>query len=138
MHDDAFFSAFTSARLSAFHHGDHVRAAWLCLRRLGLLDALEAVSNGIRALAEAQGRPAKYHATVSWLYVLVIHERMESDPSDTTWESFATRNPDLFANWTPFVGRYYTPERLRSPLARRTFVLPDRACPYGFPPIPRR
>jgi len=136
MHDDAFFTAFTSGRLSAFHHADHVRAGWLCLRRLGLLGALEAVSSGIRRLAEAQGHPTKYHATVSWLYVLVIHERIESDASDSTWESFVTRNPDLFANWTQFIGCYYSPERLRSPLARRTFLVPDRAWPHGLAPIP--
>jgi hypothetical protein len=42
------------------------------------------------------------------------------------WEDFSAANPDLIRDWAGFVRRLYSPELLRSPLARREFVLPDR------------
>lgn len=126
MTDDALIEAFESAKLESFHHQDHIRVTWIYLRRLGLHGALVAVSEGLKRLASAHGRAAKYHATVSWLYVLVIHQRMAKTGAAAGWEDFVADNPDLMHNWGAFVQGYYSPELLRSPLARSEFVLPDR------------
>ena len=65
-------------------------------------------------------------APITWAYVALIHERMLADPS-MDWPAFAAANADLLT-WKPSVlDRYYTSETLFSDLARRTFVLPDRA-----------
>jgi len=48
--------------------------AWVYLQRLGLHSALAAVSRGLKRLSAAQGQESKYHETVSWLYVFVIHQ----------------------------------------------------------------
>ena len=125
MSDDELIAGFEAASLASFHHRDHVRVAWIYLRRVGILEALAAVSRGVRGLAVARGQEAKYHETVSWLYVFVIHERMAAG-GHSTWEEFERSNPDLLTNWGSFVGRFYTPRTLRSPIARRSFVLPDR------------
>jgi hypothetical protein len=124
--DDALIEGFEGARLESFHHADHVRVTWIYLRRLGLHGALAAVSEGLERLASAHGQAAKYHATVSWLYVFVIRERMAKAGERAGWEDFAADNPDLMRDWGAFVQEFYSPERLRSPLARREFVLPDR------------
>ena len=63
---------------------------------------------------------------MSWLYVFVIRERMAQAGERAGWEDFAADNPDLMRDWGAFVQRFYSPELLRSPLARREFVLPDR------------
>ena len=126
MTDDELIAGFEAASIASFHHRDHVRVAWIYLKRLGLLEALAAVSRGLRRLAAAEGQQAKYHETVSWLYVFVIHERIASDGGETSWEEFEKANPDLLTNWGAFVRRYYTPRTLSSPIARRSFVLPDR------------
>jgi hypothetical protein len=123
--DDELIDGFEAVTLASFHHRDHVRVAWIYLRRLGLLEALAAVSRGLQRMAAAHGQQAKYHETVSWLYVFVIHERMAAG-DHATWDEFERSNPDLLAHWGAFVGRYYSPRALRSPVARRSFVLPDR------------
>ena len=123
MTDDELILGFEAATVSSFHHRDHVRVSWIYLRRLGLHAALDAVSRGLRGLSAAHGHEAKYHETVSWLYVFAIHERMEPDQR---WDDFAAANPDLFGNWGAFVSRYYSPRTLQTRRARASFVLPDR------------
>lgn len=114
---------------SAFHHRDHVRLAWLYLRRLPALEALARFTEGLKRFAAANGHPGLYHETITWAYLLLIHERMARTDTEL-WEKFAERNPDLL-NWKPSVlDRYYEKETLGSELARRVFVLPDR-CPAG-------
>jgi len=51
MTDDELIEGFEGARLGTFHHTDHVRVAWIYLRRLGLYRALAAVSEGLMRLA---------------------------------------------------------------------------------------
>ena len=54
MTDDELIEGFEGARLGTFHHTDHVRVAWIYLRRLGLYRALAAVSEGLMRLAAAR------------------------------------------------------------------------------------
>ena len=128
MRSDAEFVAdFESCTLpnTEFHHADHVRLAWIYLRELPLIDALERFRSGLRRFAAHNGHPGLYHETITWAYLLLIHERMgKSEAAD--FASFRRLHPDLFA-WKPsLLEAYYRPETLRSDLARRLFVLPDR------------
>jgi hypothetical protein len=131
MTDDQLLEGFENATLDAFHHDDHVRVAWIYLGRLGLHGALAAFSEGLKRFAEAHGQAAKYHATVSWFYVVVIHQRMATAGAECGWERFAADNPDVLGDWGAFVKQYYSPETLQSSFARREFVLPDRVPPGG-------
>ena len=80
----------------------------------------------MRQFARKVGKPGLYHETVTWAYLLLIHERMARGPESEDFEAFAARNQDLLA-WRPSIlDRYYRPETLQSDLARRVFVLPDR------------
>jgi hypothetical protein len=126
--DTGFIRSFEDCTLSAdaFHHRDHVRLAWLYLRRLPVLDALTRFSEGLRRFATANGHPGLYHETITWAYLFLIHQRMAGAETDETWEEFAARNPDLLT-WKPSVlNAYYREETLGSELARRVFVMPDR------------
>jgi hypothetical protein len=123
MTDDELIAGFEAASMASFRHRDHVRVSWIYLRRIGLHAALAAVSRGLRGLSSAHGQAAKYHETVSWLYVFAIHERMKPGQR---WEEFAAANPDLFGPWGAFVRRYYSAAKLSSRAARAGFVLPDR------------
>ena len=115
----------TSLPTDAFHHHDHVRVAWLFVRRYGMPQALTEFSEALKRFADAKGATMLYHATITWAFLLLIHERQQRLPSET-WNGFAAANPDLLS-WKPSVlDRYYTPETLWSELARRTFVFPDR------------
>lgn len=127
MTDPAFLAAFrdTTLSTSAFHHCDHVRMAWLYLREYGAIEAPLRFTADLQRFAEAKGVPGLYHATITTAYLAVIAERMAATLHDT-WDAFAAAHPDLLA-WKPGVlDRYYSAERLWSPLARAQFVMPDR------------
>lgn len=115
----------TTLPAEAFHHAQHVRVAWMFVRRFGLPDAIGLFSQALRRFAEAKGKPTLYHQTITWGYLLLIGQRIDHDESGS-WDEFAAANPDLLT-WKPsLLDRYYTAETLWSDLARRTFVMPDR------------
>jgi hypothetical protein len=142
--DDELRSAFEAGTLRGeqFHHADHVRMAWLYLRELPLAEALDRFPAGIRRLAQALDKPGLYHETITWAYVLLIHERMARggvrEGAGESWEDFAARHPDLLT-WKPSaLDAYYSAETLSSELARRVFLLPDRIAGAAATPPDRR
>jgi hypothetical protein len=50
---------------------------------------------------------------------------MQRDSAAADWVSFRAANSDLFDRKPSILERYYSPQTLRSDLARRIFVLPD-------------
>jgi hypothetical protein len=129
--DREFVRSFEACTLTAerFHHSDHVRLAWLLLRDGPLPQALARFSEGLKRFAASLGKAELYHETITFAYLLLIHERQREDPEGATFEAFAARNPDLLAWPSPALQRYYRPQTLTSDRARRTFVLPDRLLP---------
>ena len=108
-----------------FHHADHVRLAFAYLCEYPVLQALEKFCTSLRQFAKAQNKEHLYHATITWAYVFLIHERMSRSGQTRTWEQFSSANPDLFI-WKPgLMNRYYTEETLKSDLAKSVFVFPD-------------
>ena len=78
MTDDEFVSSFEDRTLpaAAFHHRDHVRLAWIYLRRHSALEALARFAEGLKRFAAFNGHPGLYHETITWAYLFLIHERM--------------------------------------------------------------
>ncbi len=132
--DQAFVSAFERQSLSAdmFRHSDHVRLAWIYLRRMPLLDAIRIYEDGLRRFATAHGVPQLYHATVTWAFLFLINERLNDDDEDCSWPEFASRNPDLLRWRDGALFRYYEPDVLTSDLAKRVFVLPKPRIERGL------
>jgi hypothetical protein len=128
MENREFLEAFEAGTLAEglFHHGDHVRAAWLLLREEPPASALARFSAALRRFAAARGKSDRYHETITWAYLLLINERMERAGRALPWTEFARANPDLLTWRDPVLRTYYREETLRSDLARRVFVLPDR------------
>ena len=118
---------FEAGRISpgGFHHADHIRVGWHYLSELPLIEALPRYAQGLLALATRAGHPDRYHETITWAFMFVIHERMLEAPSDD-YDTFASKNPDLFVWPGGALSRYYTRDTLAGELARRTFVMPDR------------
>lgn len=124
MTDREFVEAFEACTIAGtdFHHADHVRLAWAYLREHPLLTAIDRFASSLRRFATHNGVPGLYHETITWAYLLLIHERMNGEPA---FDDFRAANPDLFT-WKPSVlARYYRPETLSSERARQTFVMPD-------------
>lgn len=127
MNDVELLRGFEEASLpgEAFHHREHVRVAWLYLRREPAGLALERFAADLQRLAAAYGKPGPYHATITWAFLLLIGERA-SRSTATDSERFVDEHPDLLERQPGLLERYYRPETLQSELARRVFLMPDR------------
>jgi hypothetical protein len=128
MTDQEFLECFESCSLDKedFHHNNHVRLAWIYLRRFPALEALSRFSEGLKRFARSLGKEGLYHETITWGYMLLIRERIARSPMEESWEEFARANPDIL-NWRESVLKlYYRDETLKSDLARRVFVFPDK------------
>jgi hypothetical protein len=131
--DRQFIAAFEDCTLPSaeFSHRAHVRLAWLYLREQPLLDALTRFARNIRRYATSLGAAAKYHETITWAYMFLIHERMQRTDA-ATFEEFADAHADLFG---PVLERYYSRATLASELARTTFVMPESGVRRPEPPL---
>jgi len=123
---DFSVEAFERGRIDpdAFDHEAHVFLAWLYLEQFPLPEALERFDTALRRLTLQLGIPGKYHATITWFFLLLIAERRADDPG-SNWRRFQRRNADLFED-RGILERYYSRQTLASNRARRAFVLPDR------------
>jgi hypothetical protein len=130
--DEALLDGFEHASLPGLAHRDHVRLAWLYLRREPLWVALPRFCADLKRFAAQAGAPQRYHETITWAYFLLVHERREARPPEEPWDTFAIANDDLL-RWNPSVlDRYYQKETLASERARRTFILPDLCLGSGL------
>jgi hypothetical protein len=127
--DDTLHAAFTAATLAPgqFRHRDHVRVAFVCLQRTGdLATAAVEFRAGLRRLAAAIGAAHIYHETLTWAYLVLIHDLMQAaSPAFATSHDLLAAHPDLLDHRTGALARHYDVGALTaSPLARRCFVLP--------------
>jgi hypothetical protein len=110
---------------ASLDHATHVKLGWLYLRRDPLLTALDRFRRALQSYVTAHGQAGKYHETITWAYLVLIHERMERHGSAQTWAEFAANNTDLLGHGKSVLASYYQSDTLTSELARRIFVLPD-------------
>ena len=134
MSDQDFIRQLEACTLSEdeFHHAGHLRAAWLYLTRLTVTQAIARLSEVLRSYAASRDKGDRYHETITWAYLLIMNERIHRSNAAATWEQFAAANPDMFDWQNSILRHYYRPETLSSPLARQTFLMPDR-CLSGYP-----
>jgi hypothetical protein len=111
---------------SGFHHADHVRLAFSYLREYSPLDALQRFSSALKQFAARHGKTQLYNETITCAYFFLIRERMAHFVMEIDWEEFASRNPDLLIWKNGILNRYYQDATLKSDLARRVFVFPDK------------
>jgi hypothetical protein len=109
----------------SFHHADHVRLAFAYLCEYPVLQALERFASALKRFATARGKTQLYNETITCAYFFLIHERMAQCEGED-WEEFACRNPDLLVWKDGILTRYYREATLKSDLARKVFVLPDK------------
>jgi hypothetical protein len=128
MTDHEFVVAFESCALplDSFHHADHVRMAFVYLKRYPLLEAIQRFSADLARFAAAHGKSNLYHETITWAYMLIIQERLARDERPVSWSEFTAGNEDLL-DWNDgILKKYYRAETLQSEFAKATFVFPDR------------
>ena len=106
-----------------FDHEAHVYVGWLYVREFELAIAISRFDAGLKRLTAQLGVPGKYHATITWLFLLLIAERFDSNEN---WQRFRSRNEELISNSKTTLNRYYSDTLLFSKRARERFVLPDK------------
>jgi hypothetical protein len=133
MSDEELIAGFENCTLpnESFHHGDHVRVAFLYLSRYPALEALQRFSTSLTRFAAAHGKPHLYNETVTWAFLLLIRERIARADSVQTWSQFAASNPDLLQWKDSILKKYYREDTLKSDLAKRTFIFPDKISPLA-------
>lgn len=121
----AFIAAFEANQLipESFDHEAHLRLAWCYLKRDGLTRTAASLTEGLKAWAAFLGKAEVYHETVTWFFILVIHQRMLQQP-EADCDTFIQHNADLLAKG--FLKQYYPESLLSDPHAKQQFVLPER------------
>ena len=116
---------FESLPGGAFHHRDHLRLAWLAVRRSGVESGVELVAAAIAAFAAAHGQTRKFHWTLTEFWVrLVDHASCDGDDFDAV----LTRHPLLLD--VGLAERHWSRGALWSDQARERWLEPDlRALP---------
>jgi hypothetical protein len=123
--DDEFVAAMESGALpaAAFRHYDHLRLAWIYLRREGLAAATARIRETIRRFAAHHGATGKYHETLTVAYMRFVAAHLAMTPELGDFDRFAEAHPALFESALP--SHFYSSDRLWAEEARSGWVEPD-------------
>ncbi|MBJ6766090.1 hypothetical protein JGU66_35500 [Myxococcaceae bacterium JPH2] len=130
--DAAFIAAVESATYpgAGFHHREHVRLAWICLRTEGFEGGLARLRVLIRGFATANGAAGKFHETQTRAWAELVQAAMDRGPRVDTFDAFLASHAELADSKR--LARHYRPETLGSERARDTW------CPPDLEPLPSR
>jgi hypothetical protein len=136
MNDDEFLAAFEACALEEFHHRDHIKIAYLYLRRYPLEEAIAKVRAGLQALAAAWGAPVDdlergYHETMTQAWVRLVHLTLCDHGAAEGADDFCQRQRRLLQK--THLQLFYSRERLITLKAKREFVEPDLAPLLSLP-----
>ena len=107
---------------STFRHRDHVGVAYEMLQSYDFLDATVKYAENIKSIAAKAGVAEKINATITFAFLSLKAERIETT-QHSNYDDFISQNPDLMSK--DVLAKWYSPERLRSDLARNVFLMPD-------------
>jgi hypothetical protein len=125
MTDHEFLETFERLEIAKedFHHRDHLRLAWACLRTADEDRAVARVREAIRRFAEKHGVPQLYHETITRFWVSELAAAMPAIAEESDFATLAAQRPDLLDK--DLVRRRYRPETLASERAKAAWVEPD-------------
>src|SRR6266403_1698884 len=123
--DEEFLGAFEDLSFPAdlFHHGEHIRVAWVYLKSSDASRAAERMSEGIRRFANHHGATQKYHHTLTLAWMRLVAAALVETPDGHTFEQFIAAHPQL--KDAKLLDQYYSKELLQTVAARETWVEPD-------------
>jgi len=130
MNDADFLAAFEACALEEFHHRDHVKVAYLYLRRYPLDEAIVKVRAGLQALAVAWNAPVDdlekgYHETMTQAWVRLVHVKLRDGGGAANADAFCDQQPELLKKTC--LESFYSRGRLFTWAAKREYVEPDLA-----------
>jgi hypothetical protein len=123
MTDEEFLQAFEECTLEEFHHPDHIRMAWIYLRKFGYESGSAKVKEGIKRFAIAKNANTLYHETITQFWIRLVQHVIDSKPVAKTFEEFFASFPPLQDSKSIF--RHYTKDFLKSEISRNVWCEPD-------------
>ena len=127
--DETFLAQFESAAwpLAEWHHKQHIKVAYLYLRRYPLDAAIARMSSGVKKYNAAhnvpEGLDRGYHETMTQAWMRLVYFTLcEYGPAENA-DAFYEANPQLSQKKT--LRFFYTKETFMSPKAKAEFVPPD-------------
>ena len=122
--DGQFLAAFEAGEIANqdFHHRDHLRLAWIQIRRLGVEGASDAVTRGIRRFAGHHGHANRYHETMTRFWVRAVGMGINRHPT-LAFDELLAAEPHLLDKNLPY--RHWSRARMTGEEARRRWVDPD-------------
>ncbi|HTA59367.1 MAG TPA: hypothetical protein VK805_14490 [Candidatus Baltobacteraceae bacterium] len=127
MSDDTVLQAFEDCQLdpAKFHHDDHIRLAWLCVKRYGAQEAETKLLDGLRRFAQRAGVPQKFMHTTTIAWTRLVAAAYATSPTATNSSEWIESRPELLDR--NLLARYYSLDRLETAEARSGWVEPDLA-----------
>lgn len=133
--DEKFLAEFEACRwpLDQWHHQQHIRVAYLYLRRYSFDEAMSRFRERIKAYNAVHNVPdhptSGYHETMTQAWMRLVYMTIfEYGPQETS-ERFYEQNPQL--SQKKVLRLFYSPELFMSPRAKIEFIEPD------LTPLPR-
>jgi hypothetical protein len=123
MTDEEFVKRFEECTLAEFHHADHIRMAWLYLRKFGYEIGSRKVKEGIRAFAAAKNQNQLYHETITEFWIRLVQHVIASYPHLETFAEFFAAFPPLQNSKSIY--SHYRKDFLMSENVRREWHYPD-------------
>ena len=123
MTNEEFLKAFEECTLTGFHHVDHIRMAWLYLRKYGFEAGSTRIVNGIKRFAARHQQHQLYHETITVFWIHVVEHVRQAHPDVADFELLLTQAPFLFDSRSIY--QHYDHGLLMSDLARREWCPPD-------------
>src|SRR5215469_8118450 len=127
--DETFLAQFESAALplAEWHHQQHIKVAYLYLRRYPLETAIARMSAGVKKLNAAhkvpEGLDRGYHETMTHAWMRLVHFSLcEYGPAESA-DAFYEANPQLSQKKT--LRFFYSRESFTAPQAKAEFQVPD-------------
>jgi hypothetical protein len=126
--DEVFLAAVEGAAWPGeqFKHREHLRLAWLYLRRHGQEAGTARIRETILRYATALGAAGIYHETLTRAWGACVGGALRETPGLEPFDAFLAAHPELLER--TLLERYYRRETLESEEARRGWVPPDVAA----------
>ncbi|HEY3762260.1 MAG TPA: hypothetical protein VGN23_10990 [Verrucomicrobiae bacterium] len=127
--DEQFLAEFESCRvpLDQWHHKEHIKLAYLYLRKYLLDEAIDHVRTRIKAYNAAHKVPEAvdrgYHETMTQAWMRLVHLTLcEYGPAENA-DKFYEQHPQLWQMKT--LRLFYTRDRFMTLQAKQEFIEPD-------------
>jgi flavin reductase ActVB len=130
--EEEFVRSFESCEYpnERFKHLDHIRLAWIYVRRFGVGEAENRIANAIRRFAVSLGHEEKYHQTLTKAWLRLVYAAYCATPATDDFGKFIGAH--LWLAERNALGVFYSEQLLSSERARRGWIEPDlRSLPSG-------